>query len=332
VTLERAADDLSAYHGAQDVERARSVSADFAKQIDLQRAEVLKANPAAVEELGLNSDDIEAAAKADEAKPDARPSVEPTTEVDPYEGIQGLQPATREALKQPQVRQFLETNAAETDQAVQTLKTAANNANTFGQAAMLAIAPELAQVPIERWAEAVSILSQNNPARGQQLSQLLGNVAALNQRQQVLEHYQHEQRQHQFETLRKQYAQASDKVLGPMTLPEKAQMAEDLVSYLTEYGVTREQLLHESKTNLMLSHPAFNALAMDALRYRAIQKAPKAVATRELPPVQRPGTASYRASGDNSAEVAALRRQISSLTGDKAVRAAAKLARIQRGG
>ena len=334
VTLERAADDLKAYHGAQDVERARSVSSDFASEIDKMRADIIKANPAVVEDLGLSAEDVAAAAKADaiEAKADARPSVEQTTDPDPYADIPGLEAETKEALKKPQVRQFLETNAAETDRAVQAYSSGLNNAQQFAQASLVALAPELAQVPMDRWAEAVNIIAQSDPARGQQLGRMFQNVAALNERQQLVAHHEQSQRQYQFETLKQQYAQASDKVLGPMTLPERAQAAEDLVSYLTEYGITREQLLHESKTNLMLSHPAFNALATDALRYRAIQKAPKAVATKELPPVTRPGTASYRASGDNSAEVASLRRQISSLTGDKAVRAAAKLARIQRGG
>ena len=44
---------------------------------------------------------------------------------------EGAEPETREALKKPQVRQFLEANAAETDQAVQTYKAAVDYAHTF---------------------------------------------------------------------------------------------------------------------------------------------------------------------------------------------------------
>jgi hypothetical protein len=115
-----------------------------------------------------------------------------------------------------------------------------------------------------------------------------------------------------------------------MTIPEKAQMAEELVSYLGEYGVTREQLAQEARTNLLVHHPAFNALAADALKYRAMQKGARSVPVKDLPPVTRPGTSVHRSSGDNSGQIAALLKQIPNLTGDKAVRATAKLAQLQR--
>jgi hypothetical protein len=341
VDLDRVAKDLSTYHGQQADEMRRTDDADIARYVDGMRAEVLEANPDLAKELGLSKEEIAAAkaAKAEEAfeaTAQTRPneSVEPTSEPDaddPYSNIEGLEPETREALKKPQVRAFLETNAAETDQAVQSYKTGLQTAHSFAQAAVVTLVPELAQIPPEQWAPIANALKLQGDPRGQQLERLLSNVANVSQHQQVIAHHEQAQRHYQFETLRQEYGKQSEQVLGPMTPAEKYAMAEDLVSYLGEYGLNREQVLQEAKTNLAFSHPAFNALAKDALKWRAQQKAVRAVPVRgNLPPVTRPGTSFHRSSGDNSSQIAALQKQVASLTGDKAARAAAKLQALQR--
>jgi hypothetical protein len=343
VDLDRAAKDLSTYHGQQADEMRRTDDVNLTRYIDGMRAEVLEANPEIAKELGLSKEEIAAAkaAKAEEASPSefndaaraemAKQATEEPTSDDIYSNIEGLEPETREALKKPQVRAFLETNAAETDQAVQSYKTGLQTAHSFAQAAVVTLVPELAQIPPEQWAPIANALKLQGDPRGQQLERLLSNVANVSQHQQVIAHHEQAQRHYQFETLRQEYGKQSEQVLGPMTPAEKYAMAEDLVSYLGEYGLNREQVLQEAKTNLAFSHPAFNALAKDALKWRAQQKAVRAVPVRgNLPPVTRPGTSFHRSSGDNSSQIAALQKQVASLTGDKAARAAAKLQALQR--
>ena len=51
-------------------------------------------------------------------------------------------------------------------------------------------------------------------------------------------------------------------------------MAEELVSYVGEYGVSREQFMREAETNLALHHPAFQRMAADAVKYQRLMKSP----------------------------------------------------------
>ena len=291
VTLERAADDLAAYRNTNVDNAAKSISNDFAAAIDARRAEATKDNPELAKELGIDPPPKGEKGPAD----DGRRSVEQAAEPDPINSVEGLAEETKQALKNPQVRQFLETNAAETQEAVQSLRAAVTHNQTFGQAAILAIAPELAQVPLDRWAEGINILAQSDPARGQQLATMLSNVAALNQRQQVIGQYQQEVARQNFEAQRAEYSAKSDEVLGPMTRAEKIDMVEDLVNYVGEHGVTREQFVQEAATNLALHHPAFQKMAADAIRYQRLMKLTMPTPSRgALPPVQRPGPAAPR--------------------------------------
>ncbi len=286
VTLEQAAADLTAYRNEDNNSAAWSISNDFAAAVDQRRAEAIKDNPALAEELGIDpppkGENFEDNKKSGEKAAD-------NNQPDPFDSIEGLEPETREALKRPQVRQFLESNAAETEQAVQSLKVAVSHNQTFGQAAILALAPELAQVPLDRWAEGINILAQSDPARGRQLATMFDNVAALNQRQQVVGQYQQEVARQNFEAQRAEYSAKSDEVLGPMTRAEKAEMMDELVNYAGKHGLTRDQFAREAATNLAIHHPFFTALAADAIRYQRLMQAPKAVSTKTLPPVQRPG-------------------------------------------
>ena len=147
VSLERAADDLTAYHSQQSVERAKSISEDFAKAIDSMRADALKANPKANDELGLSKQEIAAAKAAkteaaqDETVPETLEARQEPSEPDAYNSIEGLEPELKEVLrKSPQARQFFESYAAEGEQVKEAYTAGLNNAHQFGQAAILALA------------------------------------------------------------------------------------------------------------------------------------------------------------------------------------------------
>jgi hypothetical protein len=342
VSLDRAATDLEKYHTAE-VERERKVDdGELRRYVDAMRAELLEENPDLAQGLGLSKEDIAAAKAAENSAPNEKKSGDNNANInsaaehsapesDPYSDIPGLEPATREAMKNPQIRQAVEAEFAKIAEHQQAYQTGLNSAHQFGQAALLALAPELAQVPIERWGEGVNIIAQSDPVRGRQLATMFQNVAALNERQQLIAHHEQAQRHHQFETLRQQYSQQSEKVLG-LSNQEKFQMAEELVAYLGEHGVSREQLMAEANTNLLVHHPAFNALAKDALKYRAMQKAAKPHATKNLPPVTRPGTSAVQRSGGNEATISSLKAKVANSTGHAAIRAAAQLQRAMRKG
>ncbi len=333
VSLERAASDLSAYHGQQAVERAKSISEDFARAIDEMRAAHLEVDPKAAEEFGLSKEEVAAAkaakaAKAEKAAQDEPAAIEAkqeSPESDAYDSIEGLEPELKEVLrKSPQARQFFENYAVEGERVKEAFTAGLNDAHQFGQAAILALAPELGQVPLERWGEGINILAQSDPDRGQQLAAIFSNVAAISQRQQLLTHHQQQVAHQNFEALRQQYSRQSDEALGPMSVSEKTAMAEELANYVGEFGITREQLVHEARTNLALNHPAFQRMAADAIKYQRLMKAPKAVPTRQVPPVSRPGTATSR-SGASMSKIEGLQQQLRTATGSRALKLGAQL-------
>jgi hypothetical protein len=230
-----------------------------------------------------------------------------------------------------QARQFLESNATEAEQTKSAYSAGLHSAQTFAQASLIAIAPELQQIPIERWAEAVQIISQTDPLKGQMLSKTLGNAAAIAERQQLVQYHEQTQRQAQFDSLKAQYSRASDQVLGPMTHAEKLTMAEELADYVGEHGVSRQVLMEEAKTNLLLHHPAFQSLAKDAISYRRMQKAAKGVPTRPHVPVTKPGISTASRGNSNASAINALERQLSNATSHAAIKIAAKLQQLKRG-
>ena len=85
-------------------------------------------------------------------------------------------------------------------------------------------------IPLERWGEAIQIIAQTDPARGKQLAGVFQNVAAIQQHQAEERQQQAAVQRQQFEATRQQYSRASDEAIGPMTIAEKHQMAEELVS------------------------------------------------------------------------------------------------------
>ncbi|WGR67839.1 MULTISPECIES: hypothetical protein [unclassified Bradyrhizobium] len=81
------------------------------------------------------------------------------------------------------------------------------------------------------------------------------------------------------------------------TLPETTRRAAaaELPAMFAEAGVSVDDFAREMKTNPALRHHAFQRMVMEAAAYRAMQKnVPKAL-PKNLPPVQRPGTAQPRA-------------------------------------
>jgi hypothetical protein len=307
--------------------------AKFAEEIDAKRAKLIDGNPKAADVLGLSPEEVAAAKAAKEAAKEAAEGMEAkeTAEPSPYDAIEGLEPELKEVLKKsPQARQYLEEIATEGEQVKQAYTGALEQGQQVARATIAALAPQLDQIPLEHWGAAIQQIAATDPVRGKLVIDTLQNWSAIQERQQLMTHHQQQIAHQNFETLRQQYSRQSDEVLGPMTVAEKTAMAEDLVKYVGEYGVTREQLVHEAKTNLALNHPAFQKMAADALKFRAMQKSAKAVPTRQIPPVQRPGTSGAARVSDSSSKLATLQSQLSNATGDKAVRLAAQISKLRR--
>lgn len=234
-----------------------------------------------------------------------------------------LDPEVQKALKIPAVKEALEREFAQADEARQQYTGSLQAGQQMMQATVAALAPQLQGMPLEHWPQAIQALSQVDPVRGQLVADTLTNWNALQQAHQQNEQQRAYVEHAQREVLRQQYSKQSDEALGPMTFAEKAEMAEELVNYVGEFGISREALMREAQTNLVIHHPAFQKMAADALMYRRMQNAPKAVASRDLPPVQRPGTSNRVSQSDSG--TSELARRFASATGNNQVKAAAAL-------
>lgn len=317
-TIEQAADEYEA--ARSDVAKfAEGVDLSmFAEKVDEDRAKVIKGDAKVAESLGIEMAPDEA--KADVAAEDN--SADDRTD--------GLDPETRKALKIPAVRAAIEQEFSKAEAAQQSYQTALATANQFAMASLVDHFPELGQIPVEQWEPALGILAQQDPTRFERAMGVLDRVSRIQGAQSQWQQQQvHVQRQ-QFEAARQQYSRAADEALGPMTRDEKAQMVDELISYVEEYGISREQFAREAETNLALHHPAFQRMAADAIKYRRIQAAPKAI-PQSLPAVQRPGVAREIPRGtDNASQIKHLQKQLAGAHGDKAARIAGQIRSLKR--
>jgi hypothetical protein len=130
------------------------------------------------------------------------------------------------------VRQALEEEFSKVEAAQQGYQNALNVANQYAMASLVDHFPELGNIPAEQWEPALGILAQQDPQRFNRAMGVLQRVSQLQGAQAQWKQQQAQVQRQQFQTMRQQYSRASDEALGPMTMAEKAEMVEDLVSYV----------------------------------------------------------------------------------------------------
>jgi hypothetical protein len=328
ISIEKASKDLSAYHAAIDENRAQSVSAEFAAEIDKMRADAIKENPALAEHFGLDAKEVLAK--------DGAPPVEKTAnapKADSYAPTDGLDPVLEKQIREnPAVRQMLEgeltRSAAVQEQYSQALATA----NQFARAAFAEVVPEIASLPSEHVEGALHLLSQTNPARFNAAINTLTRVAQIQVEQQRMAQQQAAVQQYQFQEFAKAEVKKFHQMVDADTL--KA-IGPELSPYFEELGVSNDELANLWKTQPWIRSAAGQKIIADAVRFRLSQKQSsdwKAKATaKPLPPVQRPGTRSTNARADDaSSSIRALERQLDGASGNKALQIAAKLQAAKR--
>ncbi|RXG85345.1 hypothetical protein [Bradyrhizobium zhanjiangense] len=290
-TVEQAANDLAHVHraGAEEIEQAHLDR--LAKEVDEARAERIKGDPKTAEHYGLDAAEVEANAKA--AK-DVSTSEEPSQSVETT--VDGLDPEVAKALKLPQVRQAIEQELAQVDEAKQTYSKALNTAHLVSQEMIVELLPELRSFSQEHWADAIMALHQSDPARVSRAMGILERGAQIETAQADWQRYQaHEQRQ-QFEN----YAKAEDQRFEQMPewaqlgKAEQAKVSGAVVEYAGELGIDQQTLVNLMQTNPIMRNAAFQKMMVDAAQYRMLRKAPPKAIPKAIPAVQKPGVAAPR--------------------------------------
>lgn len=332
VTPEQAAQELATARGEVSKYVDGLNLLDFAGKIDKARAEEMKNNPRAVEQLGLSKQDIEAAKNVDSENPgeETRRPDTATRPDEPGTTVEGLDPEVEKALKHPQVRQAIEDELGKAASAQQSYAAALQTANQFAMASLVDHFPELANIPVQNWEAALHIFAQSAPDR-------FNNAMGTLQRVSQLQNAQAQWQQHQAQVAQQQfaeYARAEDDRFEEMIKGEpeadRQTIGNDMLSYAKKLGVSREQLLGFLHTPEGRSAPV-QKMIYDAVQYDKVQNAKRAIAAKPLPPVQRPGVSTGRsAASDNKGKIATLQSQLAGATGDKAARIAAQIRTLSR--
>jgi hypothetical protein len=233
-------------------------------------------------------------------------------------------------MKVPQIREAVEkefTKAAETQQAY---TTALQQGQQVARATIAALAPQLNEMPLESWPQAIQAIAQVDPVRGKLVVDTLQNWNAIQQaEQQQRQYHSHVERQRMEAWGKSQDAEVT-KAIGKLTPVQGQEFADDTLAFFESNGVTRDQLSRAIDRNPVLRDKSFQLMAWQAHRYRQMQKAAKPIAQKNLPPVTRPGTSVHRSSSDNSSTIQRLQNKVANSTGHAAIRAAAELQRALR--
>ena len=121
-----------------------------------------------------------------------------------------------------------------------------------------------------------------------QVKELAGNQIAEAQR---IHQYQEAQKQQQQEQTKQQFRQYADfhdsRVPAVSNLPE---VQREIMAMAQEHGIGQQELMELYEKSPVVRHSAFQAMMLDAAKYRLAQKATRAAQVRTVPQVQKPGT------------------------------------------
>lgn len=169
-----------------------------------------------------------------------------------------------------------------------------NTANDFALAS-LGDYPEIMALPPEQRESALVAMAQREPERFKSFMGSLNRVAQLQAAQREWQQRAEQQRQGELSEYAKAEAAKFEATIKDVPRTERAAIEQNIAEAITEYGGDLNQFLQLMRSSEFASATVQNLL-WEVGKYRQIQKAKTAVATRHVPQVQRPGTAGTRVS------------------------------------
>jgi hypothetical protein len=248
--------------------------------------------------------------------------------------VAATKPATEEeeierALKIPRVREAIEQRVteAETQRAAYS-----ESVQEIGKARIAALAsdfPELMNLPLQQWKSALEVMAQREPARHQQAMSRIQAFAQVAAAAQQIAQQKTAREQTEFKAYAvKENARFTELTKG-IPAREMAAIEAHVPKMLQEHGADVKQFLEAVSNQSTFPRATAEALLVKAARYDLITKAAKAMPTRNVPTVQKPGFAAPRV---NRADVglAQLSAKLSK-SGSLKDAVALRLARSKRG-
>lgn len=312
--------EIRTYSGISDLDDNVTLTIEQASKAlsDSQDADEAEAELSEVARLQKEIDELRGVdPKKDQGK-DAKPGAEaaPVKDGD-------LDP--EKALNHPKIKEAISSQIAESETARQTFSKAADIALNFAQVSFAQSFPEVAGLPLDQWVPALTAMSQREPARFQAAVATLDRVAKLQNAQQFEQQRQDGLKQQEFQ----QFARAEDARLDDMLKGESRQsqdaITKEILAGAKEAGLEPSEFLKMFNSDRAMRHSAFQKMMVDAAKYRLMQKTKTAIAAKQVPPVQRPGSSNVARANSSTGKIQALEKQLDGATGTRAARLAADL-------
>jgi hypothetical protein len=241
------------------------------------------------------------------------------------------------AKASPALRQAVEQEVAAINQQVTSQYQAATQAKVHYEFALSAIVANLTGTNLQEFADIntqadVATRAQQDPARFARLQQHQDRLGAVQNEIARIQSANHQARAAQFEAFVQQQDVLADQLIPELKDPDtKRALQESALQTLHEAGFSDEELgraWNRGETFHIRDARAQKIIA-DAAKYRMAQARARTVVAKAAPPVQRPGVAPPR-NARAYAEVEALTRQLDQVSGNNALRIAARLQEAKR--
>jgi hypothetical protein len=294
---EEAGDQLAAYE--QNLNRfvdGLDLEADIFA-IDAARAELLKNDPSAAEVYGLNKAEVEANAKpeqeftiktAEKAEPEATSTRQPNESDHDF--------AARQIFENPLAQEVLRSQVAANEQARSQYAEQINHAVRVAEVSFLSQFPEFRGVTDQNHlASIANSIQQQNPQRWNAIQQTAAQANQLLQAQAVEQQNQAAARQQQVAAWAAEQSKAYE-VWAAKDGVNLSAVAPAAQKYLESLGASGRELNQLRADHPFVNSAFFQKVLTDATRYQMLKDAPRAVASRSRPSVQKPGNPDFRAS------------------------------------
>jgi len=305
VTLPRAARDYASATAGDKQDAERESSEALAARIDTLRSEVAASDPDAAEFYGF------AKPGAEDSKGDEEATAPFAAEGSDERSSAGHDPDIDVLMQHPQVRLALEEKVGEVERARQSYIEGLDAAMQIAQASFISQFPELAALAPEQLPQALAQMARQDPAKVSRIQAIVAGSEQLRARQ------SEEMRRAADESRRgfQNYAKAEDARLETLLKGEthdvRRAVAQEIMASAKASGIEPDELQRLFDSEPLMRNATFQRMMYDAGKYRMMMKAKDAVATKPVPPVQRPGMATGRGERDQH-DLRALSARLSS--------------------
>lgn len=310
VTLTRAARDYAGFAAAEKLVAENESSKELAARVDAMRAEALANDPDAAEfygfELPKRSGD-----KSDKVKTDESVRADASSNPGSERAASKLDPEIEKVLQHPQVQQAIQDKISEAENAKHDYLNGLAAATQIAQVSFLSQFPDLAAIAPGNLQGALEQMSRQDPARYARVRAMIATTEQLSAHQQQESRRQAEAARQKFLTLaRSEDARLETMLKGEPKETQRAVTSEILASAKAS-GIEPAELNRLYNSEPLMRNAVFQHMMYDAGKYRLMMKAKDAAATKQVPPVQRPGPATTRSEREH-ADIRTLTTRLSS--------------------